>query len=289
MRIYHHLSASAGEKKQAVALLDKATVMSKNRKARLYLNAGETDKAVKTIDAHVKATENQTIPLATQVWVLWQADKKPEARKAFKKLQTAATNADLSLPAFDRLKPIIDDQKLTGDWRKKLELAKDLGERPDLGSLGPFRCQPPAAKELNLPKADGSQVSLSHYKGKPVLVIFFLGRGCTHCMEQLNAFAPMHKDYQKAGIEILAVSTDTLDGLKKTYAWSDKKDEPNNPFPFPLASDHELKSFRAWRAYDDFEKMALHGTFLIDGEGTHSLAGHKLRALHTSEVFVGGE
>jgi hypothetical protein len=25
--------------------------------------------------------------------------------------------------------------------------------------------------------------------------------------------------------------------------------------------------FKAYRAYDDFEKMALHGTFLVDGDG----------------------
>jgi hypothetical protein len=28
-----------------------------------------------------------------------------------------------------------------------------------------------------------------------------------------------------------------------------------------------LKTFKAYRAYDDFEKMPLHATFLIDGGG----------------------
>ncbi len=267
LSIYQHLSADADEKKQAIALLDKNKVMSKNRKARLYLKAGANDQAINIIAAHVRATENQTIPLATQVWVLWQAGKKEQASKAFKKLQTVAVNADLNLPAFERLKPIIEEQELSGDWRNKIEPAKDLGKRPPLDSLGPFRWQAPMAKTLTLPKTDGKNISLSDYKGKAVLVIFFLGRGCTHCMEQLNAFAPMQKEYKKAGIDILAISTDSLDGLRKTYAWSDKKDQPKNPFPFPLASDKELKTFKAWRAYDDFEKMALHGTFLIDAEG----------------------
>lgn len=267
LSIYNYLNGSDEEKTKAVKLLDKDTVMRKNRKARLYLKAGETEKAVKTIEAHVRATENQTIPLATQTWVLWQAGKKPEALKSFEKLRTVAVNADLSLPAFDRLKPIIDEQKIDGDWRNKIKPATDLGDRPDLDSLGPFRWQAPPAKSLSLTQADGSQVNLSDYKGKPVLVIFFLGRGCTHCMEQLNAFAPIANEYKKAGIEILGISTDSLEGLNKTYATSDEKDKPNNPFPFPLASDKKLTSFKAWRAYDDFEKMPLHGTFLIDGEG----------------------
>lgn len=267
LSIYKYLGGTDEEKKQIVSLLDKAAAMSKNRKARLYLDAGEKEKAIKTINDHVKATENQTVPLATQAWMLWETGNKTEALKSFDKLRTVAANADLSLPVFARLQPLLDEQKLTGDWRKKLEPAKDLGERPDLESLGPFRWQAPPAKDLTLQKADGSQISLKQYKGRPVLVIFFLGRGCSHCIEQLSAFAPMYEEYKKAGIEILAVSTDTLGGLEETYALDEAKGGTGNPFPFPLASDHKLKYFKSWRAYDDFEKMALHGTFLIDGEG----------------------
>ena len=38
-------------------------------------------------------------------------------------------------------------------------------------------------------------------------------------------------------------------------------------FPFPVVSDESLATFKAYRAYDDFEQMALHGAFLIDGNG----------------------
>ena len=38
-------------------------------------------------------------------------------------------------------------------------------------------------------------------------------------------------------------------------------------FPFPLACDPKLDSFKAYRAYDDFEGMALHSTALIDADG----------------------
>jgi peroxiredoxin len=82
-------------------------------------------------------------------------------------------------------------------------------------------------------------------------------------MEQLNAFAPMTEDYRKAGIEIVAISTDSIDGLNQTFQ---DFDEQQNPFPFTLLSDQSLDRFKAYRAYDDFEAMALHGTYLIDGE-----------------------
>ena len=42
---------------------------------------------------------------------------------------------------------------------------------------------------------------------------------------------------------------------------------PSEAIPFPLAADADLSVFKAYRAYDDFENLALHGTFLIDGEG----------------------
>ena len=35
----------------------------------------------------------------------------------------------------------------------------------------------------------------------------------------------------------------------------------------PLVANPELDVFRAYRAYDDFEKKPLHGTFLIDAAG----------------------
>jgi peroxiredoxin len=148
------------------------------------------------------------------------------------------------------------------DWRAKPEPAKDIGERPELDSLGPFRWTPPVAPAFILSDAEGKDISLSDYEGRPVLVIYFLGKECVHCMEQLNAFAPLAKKYKDAGVEILAISTDDTEGLAATLQGSgDKK----SPFPFPLASDASLDHFRAYRAFDDFENMALHGTYLIDG------------------------
>ena len=38
-------------------------------------------------------------------------------------------------------------------------------------------------------------------------------------------------------------------------------------FPIPLASDARLGVFKRYHAYDDFEKLPLHATFLVDGRG----------------------
>jgi peroxiredoxin len=93
--------------------------------------------------------------------------------------------------------------------------------------------------------------------------MFYLGYGCIHCIEQLNLFAPAASQFQAAGISLVAISTDSVEGLHKTL----EKSKSSDGFPFPIVSNEKLDVFRAYRAYDDFEKMPLHGTFLIDGQG----------------------
>jgi peroxiredoxin len=96
-----------------------------------------------------------------------------------------------------------------------------------------------------------------------VLVIFYLGYGCLHCVEQLSAFEPVAEDFRQAGVSIVAVSTDAPAGLEQSYSALKRP----TGFPFPLVSDEPLSIFKAYRAYDDFEKKPLHGLFLIDAEG----------------------
>jgi rhodanese-related sulfurtransferase/peroxiredoxin len=95
-----------------------------------------------------------------------------------------------------------------------------------------------------------------------VIVIFYLGYGCLHCAEQLQAFAPATKKFSESGISLIAVSTDNQEELKKSH---DNFNE--GVFPFPLVANSELDVFKKFRAYDDFEKQTLHGTYLIDAKG----------------------
>ncbi len=82
-------------------------------------------------------------------------------------------------------------------------------------------------------------------------------------MEQLNVFAPLTKEFATAGIPIVAVSTDSLDGLHRTF----EQAKDASGFPFPIVSDAGFETFKSYRAFDDFERIPLHGTFLIDGAG----------------------
>ena len=137
----------------------------------------------------------------------------------------------------------------------------DIGTRPVLDALGPFRWSPVVAPGWALPDVDEKTRSLSDYRGRPVIVVFYLGYGCLHCAEQLQAISKSYPDFQKAGFDVIAVSTDQQINLKRAY------ENYEGGFPFPLVADPDLAVFREYRCYDDFEKAALHGTFVVDPAG----------------------
>ena len=76
--------------------------------------------------------------------------------------------------------------------------AVDFGQRPALDSLGPMHWHPRPAEPWSLAGADQKVVSLRDYAGRPVVVVFYLGFGCLHCVEQLKAIEPAVADLDAA-------------------------------------------------------------------------------------------
>lgn len=252
----------AGDAKNAVPLLKKARGIDTMYVQHVRLQAEETDEAIKDAQKHVSSHKNEVQPLAMLTELLWKADKKDDAKKTFEELRSLSSPIDLDSPVFTRLEPIAVELGYSTDWRVTKAPAEDIGVRPSLDSLGTFRWQPSPAREWVLKDAKDELHALIDYKGKPVVVIFYLGYGCLHCAEQLHAFAPKVEEFKQAGIDVIAISSDDLPGLKISIANYDKGE-----LPIPLVANPELDVFQAYRAYDDFEKKPLHGTFLIDAEG----------------------
>jgi peroxiredoxin len=231
--------------------------------ALVKLWAGDTDDAEKQALANLPRHKNETIPLAQTAYIQWKAGKMDAAKKTFEELRKLSGPIDLDTPIFARLADFAKEQGLPEDWRLPLAKAKDVGDRPELDTLGPFRWHPSEAEPWSLPDKDGLVHSLSEYRGKPVVVIFYLGFGCLHCVEQLKAFAPKAGEFEKQGIALVAISTESREALQMAI----KNYNQEHSFAFPLVSDPEHNVFKAYRAFDDFEKQPLHGTYLIDGEG----------------------
>jgi len=261
VKLYRALAA--GRVDEAKPLLAKARDIPSERRARVLFALGDKEGALKMASEASNADTAQVQPLANLADLQWRAKEPDAAHATFEKLRKLSANIDLDLPIFGRLAPIAADLKLPADWRTPMVAANDVGVRPDIKTLGPFRWHPYAAPAWNLPDAHGAAQSLAAYHGRPVLAVFYLGSGCSRCLEQLNVLAPLTQDFSAAGISIVAISRDSPDGLQRTF----EKAKDANGFPFPILSDATLDAFKAYRAYDDFEKMPLHGLYLIDGNG----------------------
>ena len=252
-----------GKPAEAHERLIKATNVDELYLAEVLRLAGKNDEALKALRDHANSHEYEVLPLAHLIQMLWQLDKKDEAKQSFEKLRAISGQLDLDAPPFARLTPIAVELGFGQDWRVKTPAKEDTGNRPSLDTLGPDTWQPSPAADWSLPDADGKLRTLAEFRGRPVVVIFYLGYGCLHCAEQLQAFAPKTKEYADAGISLIAISTDSLDDLKKSH----ERFKKDGTFPFPLVSDDSFTAFKLYQAFDDFEKVPLHATYLIDGEG----------------------
>jgi peroxiredoxin len=260
-----HQAVASGAYKEGLELLKKAGGVDPAYLATLQFLAGETDAALQAIQNHVNGNKNEILPLAAQIDLLWRAGKKEDAKKALDQLREISGSIDslaMAMPPLKRLEPIAAELALPADWRVVKPPRNDVGVRPSLDALGPFRWQPSPALDWSLKDVSGGDHSLADYRGRPVVVIFFLGNGCLHCAEQLQKFAKAHKEFEDAGLSLIAISSDDAEGLKKSI-----ENYKEGTIPIPLVSDNALQTFKAYRCYDDFENQTLHGTFLIDGQG----------------------
>jgi peroxiredoxin len=125
--------------------------------------------------------------------------------------------------------------------------------------MGPDLWTPFAAPKLDALDPQKKKVTLAEYAGRNVVLIFYLGQECAHCLEQLQAVAKRKEDFEKRNAAVLAISSnkpeDNADSVKL------------KPLPFRLLSDDRFENSKRFLSYDDFERLELHSTILIDAKG----------------------
>lgn len=231
----------------------------KERLARYWLKAGDKTKA-----ADLAKNFPQDLAGSIAKAELLQAAGKPdEAKKAFAEVQKLAFAMDRDLPAFQRLTTAFAKD---ATWPAPAPKRTDTGIRPELDSLGPMHWHPPAAPVFEAVDLDAKAVKSTDFiSKKPTLFMFYLGHECGHCVEQIQAFSKAKADFDKAGIQLVAVTIEPSPVARNIRAKLALK--PDAPIPFPILCDSSLESFKAVRAHDDFEKENLHATILIDTQG----------------------
>lgn len=115
------------------------------------------------------------------------------------------------------------------------------------------------AADFKLPDASGKMHTLTEVQGKPAVVFFFKGHGCLHCVQQVTAFTDHYREFQKKGIQVIGVSSDTEKALKTALK--------DFPCPFTLLADPKGVAFAQYGCVSGNELQ--HGTFTLD-------AGHSI-------------
>lgn len=222
-----------------------------------YLAAKSPTLAVEAFEKALKLTRNDIFALAGLVEARHALGQRAEAERALQQLLFTASGADKGLPLLERALS-------TG---LKVQ-PKDYSPRPQrnyaqlsLERFGPAAWEPHDAPALNVNDPDNKPVQLSEYQGKNVILVFYLGRECIHCMDQLKKIQGKKDDWSRLDAAVLAVSPNPPAGNAQLI-----KGAGYSAIRF-LSDSQDRANARRFRSYDDFEEMEVHSTILIDKKG----------------------
>jgi len=126
------------------------------------------------------------------------------------------------------------------------------------------------APDFNALADDGRQVSLTDFKGHPVVLYFYPKADTPGCTAESCAFRDHYADFQRAGVEVVGVSADdqaSQAAFKAKY---------NLPFTLLADTDHQI--LNAYGVWGDWARTTSAGvemrytgiyrvTYVIDAQG----------------------
>jgi peroxiredoxin len=114
------------------------------------------------------------------------------------------------------------------------------------------------------PAVGGEAVSLSQFKGKPVLVVFW-ATWCPPCRREMPVLKKLHEKYAPAGLEIVSISIPYRQTRESVVNFQEKND-----LPFTVLWDSENTAARSYQV------SQVPTNFFVDPEGVVRLKGHNL-------------
>ncbi len=221
-----------------------------------YLQAKSPGLAVEAFEKALTLTHNDLFALSGLVRACVRTGDTARAQDVMARLQFVAADADPKLAVIERalatgIKAAARDSSLRPQ-RNYL--------RTSLEQYGPNKWEPYDAPALDVLDADGKRVTLEEYRGKNVMLIYYLGQECPHCMRQLHDIGNKKDEWERLNTVLLAVSSAPPAKNAETLKTLGK-------LPVRLLSDDRYANARRFHSYDDFEEIELHSTLLIDAKG----------------------
>jgi peroxiredoxin len=117
------------------------------------------------------------------------------------------------------------------------------------------------APDFTLPATPDQRVSLSGFRGRPVIIAFYPEDWSPVCSDQLALYQELLPEFRRFDAELVGVSVDGV--------WCHLAFAKDRNLHFPLLSDFEPKgevsrAYNAYRASDGTSERAL---FVIDADG----------------------
>lgn len=141
------------------------------------------------------------------------------------------------------------------------------------------------APDFTLPGDNGTEISLSAYRGRPVVVYFYPKDNTSGCTKQAIAFEELAGAFAEAGVAIVGISTDPIA--------SHDKFKSKNGLSFALASDEGTRVavlYGAWQEKSMYGRKYMgvdRSTFLVDADGLLAKVWRKVKVPgHAAEVLA---
>ncbi len=133
-----------------------------------------------------------------------------------------------------------------------------------------------AAPDFTLTADDGSEVSLSDYRGRRVLVYFYPRANTPGCTTQACDFRDESAQFNNAGVDVVGISPDKPEKLAKF--------RDDHGLDFTLLSDPSKETLAAWGAFGEKKNYGkvvqgvIRSTVLVDADGKVENAWYNVRA-----------
>ncbi len=117
------------------------------------------------------------------------------------------------------------------------------------------------APDFTLPSAPDKTVSLSDFKGKPVILAFYPADWSPVCGDQMALYNEVLEEFQKHDAAMIGISVDGV--------WCHAAFAKDRKLRFPLLADFEPKGAvsKAYGAYAEDAGVSGRALFVLDSEG----------------------